>query len=731
MSDNSFYRLAPFIQEYIYRNQWQALRDIQAQAIRAILDSPDHILISSGTASGKTEAAMLPILTDLHNNPPASIGALYIGPLKALINDQFERLTDLLAESQIPAQSWHGDVAQAKKNRFLRRARGILQITPESLEAMLSNRHYQLRRLFHDLRYVVIDEIHAFMESDRGRQVICQLERLERCQKAPPRRIGLSATLGEPELAMAFLRGNHRLPVRCISGQEFSRREVGLEYFPLPDSRRRRHDDSNPPDADSPSLASETAYYDHLYTMSRRVGKTLVFANSRANTERIIMKLRELADNHRQADIYHAHHGSISAPLREAAEAAMKDPDKPACAAATVTLELGIDLGQLDQVLQVNSTHSVSSFVQRLGRSGRRGGPARMFFYATEEDRQASHIGEELPWNLLQTIAIIQLYAEEKWIEPPIIPQLPLSLLYHQTMSIVKAHSELAPPRLAERVLSLSPFKSITQEQFRLLLRHLIAIGHLERTDAGDLIIGLEAEPIVNNYRFYAVFCEEEEYSVRDRSREIGKLQGAPEVESSIILAGYAWQVLEVDFEARVIYVKRIRRAPVPDWLGDAPNIHTRVLQKIRDILQSDVNYPYLLQNASRRLHSARQLAKRANLADTSILPLGDGAFLILPFCGTRQAETQLRILEYAGIACKQQFLPYYYEIESDMPNAEALRSRLEGIFAKPPGQDDLTSPAPCQCDKFARYLPHELLTEAYNQDCTDIPGAIESLERL
>ncbi len=181
--------------------------------------------------------------------------------------------------------------------------------------------------------------------------------------------------------------------------------------------------------------------------MTQRVPKTLIFANARADTEEIIVKMRRLSERKRQPSFYHVHHGSISAPLREATEAAMKDKGQPACAAATITLELGIDLGLLDQVIQVNSTHSVSSFLQRLGRSGRRGGPSRMFFYVTEKQAERRHLGEELPWNLLQTIAIIQLYAEEKWIEPPEVPKMPLSLLYHQTMSIIKSHSELSPQK--------------------------------------------------------------------------------------------------------------------------------------------------------------------------------------------------------------------------------------------------------------------------------------------
>ena len=493
MSEDTFYRLAPFIREYIYREKWPSLRPVQVEAIDAILDEPDHLLICSATASGKTEAALFPILTLLDQDPPASIGVLYIGPLKALINDQFLRLTGLLDESDIPVQSWHGDVSQSKKHRFLRRARGILQITPESLEAMLMHRAFELKRLFGDLRFIVIDEVHAFIDSDRGRQVMCQLERLARYHAVPARRIGLSATLGDPEKAKTWLRGASSLDARVIKAPGGGKIELALEHFLFPDlearlnaqadskpkrdetlyvskhkalpARKRGDDHFDQAENDQESvrlgdllaaskakpavqddderaaaveglIVDADAYYRHLHSMTQRAPKTLIFANSRQATEDIGLSLRRVSELEGLPSFYHVHHGNISAPLREAAEEAMKEELIPACVAATVTLELGIDVGQLDQVLQVNATHSVSSFVQRLGRSGRRGGPARMFFYCTETYSAAKHFGDEMPWNLLQTLATIQLYLEEQWIEPPAIPRLPMSLLYHQTMSI-------------------------------------------------------------------------------------------------------------------------------------------------------------------------------------------------------------------------------------------------------------------------------------------------------
>ena len=405
MSDQAFSQLAPFVQEFIYRQGWQDLRDIQAQAIVSLLGAPQHALICSATASGKTEAALLPIISALHKDPPQSIGALYVGPLKALINDQFLRLDALLVDSGIPAQSWHGDVAQSKKARFLKGARGILQITPESLEAMLMRRHQELTRLFGDLRFVVIDEAHAFLGSDRGRQVICQLERLAEVTRQPPRRVGLSATIGEPALAMDWLRGASDLPVRLIDQAHSRPVSLALEFFRFRDDAVEGEEPAPvqlPMDSAQRELVSllvhKDAHYAHMHKLTQRALKTLIFANSRTSVEEIGLQLRDISRRGNLPDFYHVHHGNVSAPLRESAEEAMRAPDKSACVAATVTLELGIDLGQLDQVLQVDATHTVSSFVQRLGRSGRRqGDKAKMFFYCTEKHGKAAHFGEEIP----------------------------------------------------------------------------------------------------------------------------------------------------------------------------------------------------------------------------------------------------------------------------------------------------------------------------------------------
>ena len=202
---NVFDRYAPFVQDFIYRNNWESLRAIQAAAGDVIFNTDDNLLLTASTASGKTEAAFFPILTLFSEDMPRSVGAIYIGPLKALINDQFSRLNDLCEDAGIPVWHWHGDVAQSHKARMMKNPSGILQITPESLEAMLIRRHSALVKLFGDLRFIVIDELHSLMRGDRGGQTLCIIERLCRQAGVNPRRIGLSATIGDPQAAGEFL----------------------------------------------------------------------------------------------------------------------------------------------------------------------------------------------------------------------------------------------------------------------------------------------------------------------------------------------------------------------------------------------------------------------------------------------------------------------------------------------------------------------------------------------
>ncbi|MDR1928070.1 MAG: DEAD/DEAH box helicase, partial [Oscillospiraceae bacterium] len=535
---NAFERLSPFIQDFIYRKGWQELRPIQLAACEAIFHSKEHLLLSSGTASGKTEAAFLPVLTLLGEDPPRSVGILYVSPLKALINDQFVRLAPLLEEGKIPVCKWHGDASRGGKQRVLRSPAGVVQITPESLESLL-RRPKDCQRLFCDLRFIIIDEVHHFMANERGMQLQCLLERLERLACCQPRRIGLSATVGDATQAKAWLcAGSARGCIHPKAPDARRRLQIWMEYF-----EREEEPDFDDRAALLPREDGKLAQFLFAQTLGK---KSIIFTNSRMEAEGTIAGLKRIAQERKAPNVYRVHHGSISAALREEAEREMKQGNRPFVTAATLTLELGLDIGDLDRVLQMGAPVSVSSLVQRIGRCGRQGQVAQLLF-AFQED--AAELPEDplnsFHWGMIKAIAMLELYLGERWIEPTTENRFPFGILYHQTMSVLLANGGvLSPKRLAQEVLTLHAFRYITREDFQCLLRHLIEIGHLQRGETGELMIGLEAEPIITGHDFLSVFTTSQEYPVRYNGKEIGILNAALQPGERIVLAGQSWECI-------------------------------------------------------------------------------------------------------------------------------------------------------------------------------------------
>ncbi|MBW4555468.1 MAG: DEAD/DEAH box helicase [Trichormus sp. ATA11-4-KO1] len=708
----TFSKLAPFIQEYIYHHNWTELRPAQLAACQVIFDTDAHLLVAATTAAGKTEAAFLPVLTLLHEKPANTIGALYISPIKALINDQFERLNDLLKSADIPVYHWHGDVAQSRKNKLLKNPQGILQITPESLESLLINKHNDLRRLFGDLRFVIIDEIHAFMGSERGCQIICQLQRLANLIQTQPRRIGLSATLGDYSMAEEWLRSGTDKPVITPNITAGKRQiKLAVEHFYI----------------DNEVDELEATYEKYVFNLSKS-RKCLIFANNRTQTESVIASLRRIATEQALPDIYHVHHGSISASLRQAAEDAMREPNNPAVTAATLTLELGIDIGHLERVIQLESPLSVASFLQRLGRSGRRGEAADMRFVCAENQPLAeAPLPEQIPWQLLQCIAIIQLYLEESWIEPIKPVQYPLSLLYHQTMSILAATGEITPTALAKQIFNLPPFAAISPEEFKLLLRYLINIDHIQQTEQGKLIIGLAGEKIVGKFQFYAVFADNQEYIVKQGSTDIGSIAMPPPVGNQFALAGRTWEVIEVDFKKKIILVKQVAGKATIYWRGGSGCIHTRVLQKMRQVLIEDVEYSYLQNNAYKRLQKVRQIVQKAGLDKHNILQLEKGKCCIFPWMGTVAYRTLERLLnsfcrESLEINSIGGVNPYYLTIKLGKDKFKDLQKELISLCEQRITAEDLVSSAEApELQKYDQFIPHSLLSKAFARNYLDI----------
>lgn len=723
-ADRIFSKFPPFIKEYIYSRGWSELRDIQIKAAKVIFETESNLLLSSSTASGKTEAAFFPIISDLYNDPPKvkSVSVLYIAPLKSLINDQFARLDELLDMSGVAVTHWHGDVGASQKSKLLKSPEGILQITPESLESVVMNRSNDIPRLFGGLRYVVIDEIHAMIGSDRGNQVLCLLSRISRLIGLSPRRIGLSATLGSVDLAASWLgAGSGRDTEAPIPERGQLKWRLGLEHFYIQNPNEDQRSDSK---YDRGGKAILDPGYEFLYdTVYGK--KALVFSNSREETEYVTATLRQIARSRGDDDIFLIHHGNLSASLREDAELKMKDESVfRAVTCATVTMELGIDIGRLERVAQIGAPTTVSGFLQRLGRSGRRGGsPEMIMVYREETPLPNAPLHEIIPWELLRGIAIIDVYSKERFIEPPRIKKMPLSLAFHQTLSISASAGEMTARELAERVLSLPPLSSLSKEAYKALLVSMVNNDYLEMTEERGLIVGLAGERIINSFKFYAVFKDSEDYTVRCDSEEIGTITTPPPVGDRFALAGRVWEVKEIDMPRRLLFVKAVEGKMEVSWPGDSGEIHTRLLEAMRDVLFNGREYPFLLDNAKERLEDARKVAKRAKMDENMLIFLGGQSYVLFPWLGTRSFRTLRRVLQkYAfelGISDIQSqgccYITFKAKGDAGKNFLYSLRCILErdGIDTS-----SLVSDGECPVfDKYDDYIPPELLREAYAID--------------
>ncbi|WP_340020222.1 DEAD/DEAH box helicase [Paenibacillus sp. FSL H3-0457] len=727
MSDNPFYRLAPFVQEFIYKKRWESLRPAQIEACNICFHTPHHMLIAAGTASGKTEAAFFPALTELYERPSKSVGILYIGPLKALINDQFERLKDLLSEGNIPVWHWHGDVPQAEKTKLMKNPSGVLQITPESLEGLLMNRPNAIPALFHDLRYVIIDEVHAFMGADRGIQVLSELARIERMAGCAPRRVGLSATLSDYDAATSWLAAGTQQGVDVVSSPGGRKLRLRVEHFSFPDAQDEEQAEQ--------LHNARKAYYDFIYESTHRK-KALIFTNSRTDAEVTILEMRRVAARRQERDVFHVHHGSISAMLREETEAALRTGSGPAVAAATVTLELGIDLGELERVVQLGAPYSASSFVQRLGRSGRREDMAsEMLFVCPEEEDEEAQLPARMPWTLMRAIAVIELYVKTKWVEPLEARKMPIGVLYHQTMSTLKSMGEVEPRDLAEAILSLAPFALIRPDQYQVFLNYLIETDHLQWTEDRTLIIGLTGEKIVNNYRFYAVFKDDEEHKVLNGSEEIGSITTVPPPGYCFSLAGKLWKVEEVDHKHKAVYVKSAKGKVDTLWLGAGGDIHTSVVQKMREVLSDSTIYPYLSPQAVNRLERARRLARESGLLKQVVIPAGGDSMYVLPWVGSKSFRTLERLMKHnlskkLALRSVVPMEPYYFVVSGKVDERTLLAEIMSECRTAEDASALLAEDEAPYLGKYDEFVAPPLIREAFAVDGLDLDGLKEGLQQ-
>ena len=623
---------------------------------------------------------------------------------------------------------------------------------------MLINKNRELGRIFGDLRFIIIDEVHNFMGTDRGIQVLCQLERLQRFINGTPRRIGLSATLGDYTKAKQWLSSGTERDVIVPSLKSGTRKfRLAVEHFYDPPEPKELSEmksetkdidlsfqetdninNSNYENQGTPSNALQaTPFWEYVY--DKTLGKKcIVFTNMRDQAEYSIAMLRHIAELRGTPDIYHVHHGSISAALRETAESEMKESVLPIVTAATLTLELGIDIGQLERILQLDAPTSVSSFLQRLGRSGRRGNVSEMWFVCREEKPSGlPMLPLRVPWKLLQSIAVIQLYIQEQWIESPKTQKYPLNMLYHQTMSGLAEYGEATPAALAKRVLGLDSFKNISVDDYKILLTELINRNHIQLTAENSLIVGLEGEKIVGNYKFFAVFPEEDDFIVMNGSDTIGKIEFPPPPGERMTIAGRTWEVIEVDLKSKTVAVKRVKGKIKTYWAGGNMKVDNRVLGMVKRIISERRDFPYLQKGAKIRLEEAYFLTGNAGIGEYNVVPMGGKSVCVFPWLGTVDYHTVMFLIKkLCGFMLNIKSIgghpPYYITLKigsgqySSADFLEIFRNALNShidldLLLDDRDVDELKALYEYKTPKFDKFIPRELLKKALIADFIDL----------
>lgn len=716
-----FAKLHPKIQEAIWKQQWDELRPLQVEAIEAVLGSDNHIILAAATAGGKTEAAFLPILSQLATDLPESIGAIYVSPLKALINDQFGRLEALCEYADIPVHRWHGDVPAAAKRRLIENPRGVLLITPESLESQFINRGKHLPRLYSQLKFIVIDELHAFLDVVRGVHLESLLARLQIAAGVNPRKLGLSATIGDFLPAQQFLCADAPETVTIIrdKGQGKELRIRVQAFIEPPDAGETKEVSIGEPQG-LDAVAQDVAL--------RFRGETnLLFCNSRRQTEMLADKLRQTAAREKwPRDPFVLHHGSISKELREEAEHDLKS-GLPLTAICTSSLEMGIDIGSVKAVGQIGPTWRVSSLVQRLGRSGRKDGEAQILRLYTLDEQltEKSSITERLYPELIRAIAVVELLLE-KWLEPPSADRFDFSTCIHQVLSILRQSGGTSAARLFDVLCQRGAFRQINSVQFMTLLKGLGENDLIQQMETGRLVLAPDGERIVESRDFYAAFAASVEYRVEFSGENIGTLSEScvPEAGEFMLLAGRRWQVTVVDVHAKLILVVPAKKWRKPRFEGGGGDLHGVVAGKMKEILAGDAGFRYLSPTASEMLAAARQTFRAVGLCASNVITR-EGSIVWFPWAGSKILRTLELFAKADGMKIDVGSLSLRYT----GVNAEDFKTHATFIASgKVTADDMLRFIGDFNRDRFDEYVAPELLESAYTSEMLDLPGAARIL---
>ena len=734
-ASQAFEQLDHSVQRWVWREQWDALREIQERAIVPILNGRD-VLISSATASGKTEAAFLPICSALAEDGADSLGVIYIAPLKALINDQQRRLSPLFECINATVTPWHGDVSSSAKRRFVERPTGALLITPESLEALFVTRGTAIPRLVGSLRYIVVDELHAFIGTERGRQLQSLMHRLDVAAKRRVPRVALSATLGDLDLASEFL-----LPRRGGEVERITSSALGREVKMQVRGYRITRPQMSESEASEAERAGASVELEQMLTgddleISRhlyetlRGGTHLIFANRRVEVERFADLLRRRTERARLPNEFWPHHGSLSREIREEAEERLQGT-RPTTVVATTTLELGIDIGAVDSIAQIGAPGSVASLKQRLGRSGRQAGaPSVIRVYVQE-----SEIGENTPpqdqlrSSLVQTVAMIRLLVD-RWVEAPPPAATHLSTLVQQVLSLTAQHGGFRAADAYRALCSSGPFHAVDEPTFAQLLRDLASHEMLSQTHDGTLVLDLAGERLVNHYDFYAAFTSPAEWRLLANGRALGTLPITfPLVRDLfLIFAGRRWRVVEVHEERREVDLEPARGGVAPHFGGSGAAIHDRVRDEMRRVYE-DNDIPVFLDATGRELLAeGRKAYQRFGLRDRRFLHHGRHT-LLFPWAGDRIMNTLALQLRARGIAVAMEGLAILARDTTPLDLHAHVTALAEG--GPPDSRMLAASVENKRAEKHHVFLSEELLDADYAASQLDSEGTWRTAMRL
>lgn len=710
---NSYNRLNERIQKWIWKQNWNALNDIQELTIPIILDSSNDVIIASATASGKTEAAFFPILTACAIKKNEGLRAIYISPLKALINDQFNRLEELTENIKLSVTKWHGDVTKSKKKSFLENPTTILQITPESIESLLINNYHSLKNIFTYLEYIVIDEVHNFFGSERGMHLLSLINRIELIKGTKVRRIGLSATLGDFVEARKFIRKSNPESVLIVESSKL-KQDIQLQI-------RGYQNQFINEDSIHKIIPSDKSITDDIFKLVRG-SNNLIFANSRTNTERFALMLQNKCESNNVPNEFFPHYGNLSKEVREHLEYRLKSGVYPTSAVCTSTLELGIDIGKVKSINQIGVPPSVASLRQRLGRSGRRDEPARIRIYISEDEiNKESKVQDLIRAELVQTVAMVELLIE-KWYEPADNCNKHFSTIIHQILAIISQYGGCKANSLFKILVQGGDF-SISMEEFIKLLR-VMGKNNLIRQDSNELLLlAEEGEYITNHYSFYAVFNTPEEYILEGEGKILGTLPIIfPLVKKQLLIFNAKrWIIEDIEDKRKRIYLSPSEGGNPPKFFGDIYPVHYKVRQKMLEIYCSSSMPVYINDQALVLLQEAKTNFNRLKLFQTNFIEEDNGT-LIFVWDGDKTINAIYLILIYLGFVVSRDGVTIF--VNGSKP--QLVKTKLKSAFDQNNINDICLAKLVVRkgSEKFDKYLDEDLMNIEYASKLIDLERA-------